>query len=805
MQFLRSLRFSLRMLRRHPSFAGSAIAVMALGIGATTAVFSVVRGVLLTPLPYREPNRVVLFRADVPGYVHQAALNREEFFAVSDRTDLFESIGVINESDGNLTAPDQMEPVIAASASDDFVATLGVSPLLGRTVNRNDIGKQWVNAVTISYDLWDRRFQRDPQIVGREIEVNNLPMRVAGVLPQDFRLYLGPGVINPRVDVWFPRPLSYDSDDPFRGRIVIARLRRDVPIDAARAAIDALAARLVAEQPSRYPTGQLRLSISSLDHEVVSEVKAALAALSGAVGFVLLVACANLANLLLARASARSREMAVRISIGASRRQIVSHLVADGVLLGALGALGGVLIAHWCVDGLLLLAPATLPRREVIGVDSTAALFAIVVAVLCAVAASLVPAWQATRTDAISALKQDTVSSRTGGTVRGLLAAGQLALSLILLIGAGLMGRAFVSLRSVPLGFEPDRALTMNIALHGQRFNQGTLDEARASRRVFYRQLAESVRQIPGVEQAGLGLPTPLKGFSMVERYSTGSDDVDRQAETLIALSGYLEALRVRLVDGRFFTPADEEQRVAVVDERIARELWPGQSAIGRRLALLPASGKPRWVDIVGVAGHAQTQALRHAGLPQIWVTYATKSYFSLDLVVRGSNPASFIAPVKDAVQRLGAGRPVHDVRLLSDYVAEASADTRFALFVLGAFAVLAVILTLIGVYAVVAYATARRTREIAVRLALGADAGRIVSLVIRQATVWIAAGLGAGIVGARTLTRYMSGLLFNVTETDAVTFAALAAVLAAIALAATAIPALRAVRIDPMLALKSE
>jgi putative ABC transport system permease protein len=804
MLFLRSLRHGVRIVRRHPSFAASAIAVMALGIGATTAVFSVVRGVLLTPLPYREPNRVVLFRADAPGWDHQAALNREELYALRDRSDLFESVAVLNESDGNLTAPpDQMEAIRAVSATDNFLETLGVSPILGRTVTRTDV-KTFVNAVTISYDLWERRFQRDPDIIGREIEVNNLPMRVVGVLPKPFQLYLGPGIITPKVDVWYPRPNSYD-EEAFRGRIVIARLRRDVTIDSARAAIDTLATRLVAEHPSSYPTGQLRLSIATLDHEVVSDVKPSLAALSGAVGFVLLVACANLANLLLARASVRSRELAVRVSIGASRRQIVSQLAAEGMLLGALGAGGGLLIAHWCVDGLLMLAPATLPRREAIGVDAIAALFAIVVAMLCAVAASLIPAWQAARTDAVSALKQDPASSRSAATIRGLLAAGQLALSLVLLIGAGLMGRAFVSLRAVPLGFEPDRALTMGVALHGQRFKQGTLDEAAALRLDFYQRLTDAVRQIPGVELAGVGFPVPMKGVSMVQRFTTDIDGTERQGESVITLAGYLEALRVPLVSGRYFTRSDDARPVAIIDERLARQAWPGQSPIGRRLALLSAIAPPKWVEVVGVTAHVQTQGLRSTGLPQVWVTYASRRYTDLDIVVRGSNPTAFIAPVKEAVQRLGAGRPVHDVRLMSDYVADASADTRFALFVLGAFAVLAVILAGLGVYAVVAYATARRTREIAVRLALGADARRIVTLVMRQGALWIIGGLAVGMTGARVLTRYVSGLLFNVTETDALTFTAVAVGLAAIALVATAIPALRAVRIDPMLALRAE
>jgi predicted permease len=392
--------------------------------------------------------------------------------------------------------------------------------------------------------------------------------------------------------------------------------------------------------------------------------------------------------------------------------------------------------------------------------------------------------------------------------VRGALVAGQLALSLVLLIGAGLMGRAFVSLRSVPLGFQPDRVLTMSIQLHGQRFNPGTLDQARVMRRGFYQRLTDAVRQIPGVESAGVGLPVPLRGISMVQRYSTGPGESERQAEAVIAFAGYLDTLRVPLVAGRYFTTADDAQPVAVVDRRLAEEVWPGQSAIGRRLALLPPVGltwPPTPVEVIGVVAHAQTQSLRVPGLPQIWVTYASRSSASLDLVVRGANPTSFIPAVKDVVQRLGAGRPVDEVRLLEEYVADASADTRFALFVLGAFAVLAVSLSLIGVYAVVAYATARRTREIAVRLALGADARRIVSLVMRQGAAWIGVGLVAGLVGARLLTGYVSGLLFRVTHHDVVTFACVAAVLTAIALVATAVPALRAVRIDPMLSLKAE
>ena len=364
-----------------------------------------VKGVLLTPLPFREPDRVVLFRADAPGYVHQAALNREEFFAVRDRSDLFESVAVLNESPASLTAPDQMEAVTGVSASDDFLPSLGVVPLLGRLATRRDVGEEvrqrrHDQPRAVEPPLQSRSRHRRPCDRSQQ-PADARGRRTAG----RFHLYLGPDVINPRVDIWYPRPLSYDTED-FRGRIVIARLRRDVTIETARAAMTTLAARLIAEHPSAYSTRQLRLSLQSLDREVVTEVEPALAALSGAVAFVLLVACANLANLLLARAAARRRELAVRVSIGASRGQIVAQLVTEGMVLGVLGAAGGLLIANWCVDGLLLLAPAGLPRREVIGMDGVAAAFAVAVALASAVAASLVPAWHSARTDAVRGLKE---------------------------------------------------------------------------------------------------------------------------------------------------------------------------------------------------------------------------------------------------------------------------------------------------------------------------------------------------------------------------------------------------------------
>jgi len=802
--FLRDLRHGARILAKNPTFAIAVLGVIALGIGASTAVFSVVRGVLLTPLPYHEPNRLVLFRVDLPGYAHQPALTSDEFLALRERSDLFESVDAIVVSDGNLTSPDDMAALNAVAISDTFFQTIGVPLALGRPVARRDVGN--LRAVNISYELWQHRLQRDPAVLGRQIEINNSMMTVVGVVSPGFRGYFGPGAGVPsQIDVWYHRGKGYD-DDPFRGQVVVARLKRDVSLDTARAAVDTLARNLVAAHPSSYRTGAMRMSLATLDREVASEVRPALLAVAGAVAFVLLVACANLTNLLLARAAARTRELAVRISIGASRRRILEQLAAEGMVIGGFGACGGLLLAQWGVDALLLIAPATLPRREAIVVDTAVAAFAVVASLLCALLVSLVPAWQATRSDIAGMLKCDPASSRSPGTTRGLLVASQLALSLVLLVGAGLMARAFVSLRSVPLGFDPRQVATMHVSPQAGRFVEaGTIEQARARRIVFYHQLLDSARNIPGVQQIGAGFPIPLAAESMIQRFSLGPGLPERSAEGFISLAGYLDTLRVPLVAGRYFTTADDNQPVIIVDERLAAELWPHQSAIGQHLLIIPSVGASRPVDVVGIAAHVQTQTLRSTGLPQIWMTYASRSYAQLNLVVRASNPMALAPAVEEAVQRAGSGRPVRDVRLLDDYVAAASADTRFALFVLGTFAFLAVILAAIGVYGVVAYATARRTHEIAVRLALGADGRRIVALVVREGIGWSAAGIAAGILGALALSRYLSSLLFQVGERDPITYLSVALLLVVIAFVATALPALRAVRADPMTALRSE
>jgi predicted permease len=794
------LRFGLRVLRRYPTFACGAIAVMALGVGATTAVYSVLRGVLLTPLPYRDPGQLVVFRADSPGVPASPTLTSLEFAALREQTELFESVAAAVRAEGNLTAADVVIPLNAAAVSENFLETLGVAPVLGRAVGRADPDAR--RPIDISHEVWQRYLHGDPAVLDAMIEVNGSPASVAGVLPPVFRLYVGADALLPsQIDLLYFRGSGYD-DDPFRGNVVIARLRHGVTIGAAQAAADTIAKRLVAEHPDRYRTGPVRLSVASVDAEVVGKVKPALVTAAGAVLFVWLAACANQTNLLLVRASARTREIAVRISVGARRRDIVQQMLAEGLVIGAMGAAAGWLVARWGVDVLLALAPAALPRREAIALDGDAAFFAMAMALLCAVVVSLLPAWQSS-SGAARAGNQRATSA--GEAARGLMVAAQLAFSVVLLVGTGLTARAFVNLTSVPLGFDPSDRASMYISLGGQQWNDGTLEDARARRRAFFERLTDEVHDLAGVQRAGVGFPVPLAGISMSQRVSLGPGATELETDGFIAFAGYLEALGVPLVAGRYLTRADHGLPVALVDERLAQRLWPGESAVGRRLLIVKSVEPPQWVEVVGVVAHVQTRSPRASGPPQVWMTYAVRAYAQMNLVVQAADPIGAATQTAVAVRRLGAARPVRDIRALQDQVTYASADIRFALFVLGVLAAVAVTLAAVGVHGVVSYTMRRRTREIAVRLALGASPRRLVAPVLFSGSKWTFLGLGCGLAGAGMLARTLDSLLFRVERHDALTFAAVAVFLATVALAASVVPALRAAHVDPMLALRGE
>jgi putative ABC transport system permease protein len=797
----RDLRFGFRILTRNPSYAVAAVLVAALGVGSTTAVFSVVRGVLLQPLPYRDVDRLVTFRTDAPGFRHTPAISDAEFRALRELHDVFDDLATANNSEASLTGVDDMERVRSASISDNFLPTFGVAPAYGRLVNaRDDVGPQWVRGVDISYELWQRRWRGDPGILGRTIEVNNLPMHVVGVMPRGFRLYFADGSgVAPQVDVWYP-----GAPDNGTGRAcpAVARLRDGVSVAAAQVAVDAFMKRFASDHRASYRTGAVRLSLTPLADDVVGGVRPAIVALAAAVGFVLLVACANLTNLLLARATARTRELAVRTAIGATRRQLVQQLAVESLVIAALGAAAGILVAEWARDALVALAPATLPRRENIVIDGTVLAFAAGTAACSALLFGLVPAWHATRRDLIAMIKPDASSARHAGRTRGLLVASQLALSLALLVGAGLMARSFVRMRQVPLGFNPANVMTMKMDLPPMRFKTSE------QRQAFLDAALAAAGQVPGVDAIALGTPLPFDaGGGITLRYALGPGEPEGVVSAVVDHHRFAEFLGVPLRAGRYLADGDRAREVPaiMVDDRFAATIWPGQDPVGKRLLLSPGSKSSAWAEVVGIVAHVQLEDPRRHEAPQIWVTHRTLAY-DPDVVFRTRrDPRAVALDVKKAIEQLGPGRPLFDLQTLDRYVEDASVDARFALTVLAAFAVLAVLLTAIGIYGAVAYATARRTREIAVRIALGANGGRVVALVMRDGAWWIGSGLLAGGLAARLMTQYATSLLFGVTPGDAATYAAVAGLLAAVALAATAVPAIRAVRTDPMLALRTD
>ncbi len=807
---LANIRYAIRLLLRSPGFAVAALTVIALGIGVTTSVFTVVRAVLLTPLPYPDPARLVSVRANDPALARPGPLTMAEFAALRDRTDLFRAVATANASEGNLTAANDMESVSAASVSDELMPTLGVSTFAGRPVsNAEDTAAGRVTGVNISYELWQRRWRGDPTLVGRTVEINNRPMTIVGILPADLRLYLGSAAGLPtQIDVWFPG--APDTGPRNRAVPTIARLNDAVPLSAAQSALNEWMAGFAAERPSDYPTGPVSLSLTPLNDDVAHDVRPALLALAGAVGFVLLVACANLGNLILARTLARRRELSLRAAIGATRGQLVIQLVVEAATLASLGVVGGLLVTQWAIDGLRWLAPASLPRRELIAVDLPVALFAIAVSFSCALVAGLLAAWSATRRDASNALRGDPDALPSARSTRAALVSSQIALSLVLLVGAGLLTRAFINLRNVPLGFDPEGVVSMQIQLPLSRSTATTTEQlfdTTEKRLAFLTAAASTAREVAGVRDAGIGFPLPLERFQLWQQVAARIDGPAQTVSTLIALPGYLETLRVPLRSGRLFNETDQRRDMpAIVDEELATAFFGSTEVTGRRVYLRAANGTNREAEVIGVAGSIRQMNLRAAPSPQIWLPYSMRAFAGVSLVFRtDGDPVRVAAAVEEAIEGLAPGRPISRVRPLSDYVDAAVADTRFAIFVIGAFAVLAMVLTGVGVYGIAAYSTERRRREIAVRMALGANAGRVVSLVLREATALTICGVAGGIATSLAVTRYLETLLFQVDSRDASTFVVVVLVIVAVALTATLIPAIRAVTVDPMRALRAD
>jgi predicted permease len=811
-EFTQDLRFGGRTLRRNPGFAAIAILTLALGIGANAAIFSVVNAVLLRPLPWSDPDRAVMIWSKWTAF-DKTWVASGEVVDYKKRSRALSDVAAWSDGQVNLTGDGEPERVAAANVSANLFLVLGAQPMIGRVFSGPEDVPNGPNVVVLGFGLWKRRYASDPSIVNRTILINGQSFQVLGVMPPDF--VLPTDFQNPEpTQLWTPLQMDPASTDHGNhGLYAAGRLQPGATVRQAADELSGIARAMTSE--GLYPVQmQFDTVVLSLTDEVVGNVRRAVWLLFGAVGFLLLIACANVANLLLARAEARQREIAVRSALGAGGWRVVRQLLTESLVLSSVSAIVGLGLAYAGVRFLAWWNPANIPRVAGVTLDARVLLFTAVVAILTSVLFSLVPALRAMKTDLTDSLKDGGQSASTGGgrqRFRNALVVVEMALAVVLLVGAGLMLRSLWALQRVPLGFDPTSVLTMRIALPAASYESPEQVE------VFFQQLIERVRQLPGVRAAGaarsLPLGSPIGDFGlMVEGYQP-PPGTNAKGDWQIVTDGYLAAMGERVIRGRGIEPTDTggSMLVALVNEEMARLYWNGRDPIGGRLKI---GGDPKrpFVTVVGVVAD-----VRHNGITDVvkekfyvphtqWNTAVGFPIRGMTLVIRaGGDPWALVGPTRQAVRSLDPSLPVANVRLMDDVVGAALSTPRFTGILLGSFAVLALLLSAIGIYGVLSYLVSRRTREIGIRVAIGAGRAEVLRLILRNGISLALTGVAIGIGFALWASRLMSGLLHDVRPGDPVTFTAVGLLLTGVALIASLVPAWRATRVDPVVALKTE
>ncbi|PYT76513.1 MAG: hypothetical protein DMG40_26020 [Acidobacteria bacterium] len=795
------LRFGLRMLRKSPAFAAIAVLTLALGIGTNTAIFSVVDAVLLRPLPYNDPSRLV-WATEHFGFGPSTVVSAD-FPAWKERNHVFEQIGASGGTGGaNLTGAGEPTRVTVNNVTTGFFSMLGVEPIVGRAFLPSEGKKGQEHVALLNEDLWRSRFGADTRIVSKAIQLDGTTHTVVGVMPASLRY--------PRADVWTPLALDDEIFSPHSPRwmmlAVIGRLKPRMEMRQAQSDLQLLTQAMNKQYPpqaSRFRE-HVAVEVISLHEVLVHNVRSLLMILLGATGFVLLIACANVSNLLLSRGVARGREIAVRVALGAGRLRLVRQLLTEGLLLVVIGALLGSVTGLWATKILKELIPAGLPAD--MHLDQRIFAFSAVISAVALLIFGLVPAFIASRTDVNETLKEGGVHlSAISGThrLRGLMAAGEIALSLILLIGAGLLSRSFLRLMEVPLGFDPNHLLIATVA------RPLTVDFNSQLHAAFFRDSLQRIRSLPGVTQAALTERYPLGPFRNATRivHVQGAEDFrPMQPVSVTAISpDYFHLIGVRLLSGRTFSEGDvaDTQRVAVLNQRLAHMIFGDRNALGQHIGFGPPPAP--WSEIVGIVADMREDAIEREPAPELFVPYTQHPSFVMSLMLRAdSNPEALASAVRSAVASVDKNQPVSEIMTMDEVLANSVAPRRFRALLLGLFAALALLLAAIGIYGVIAYSCSLRTCEFGIRIALGADRTDILKLVIRQGFGLTVIGLGAGIAGAIGLTRYLSSLLYEVKPTDPLTFVAVSLILSAVALVACYIPARRVAEVDPMVALST-
>jgi len=802
---LRDLRFALRVMRQRPLFTIAAVVALALGIGANSAIFSVVNTVVLRPLPYAHPERLVWISGNnIPSGIKDENSSGPDFLDWRKQSRSFEGMACLASWQPVLTGAGEPERIPGGMVSFDFFRVLGINPAFGRTFTPEEDRKPEPESVILSYGFWQRRFGGDRDLLGRTLTLNGRLWTVIGIMPADF-LYLSPRP----AEIW---TLYTTPQLAARGRRndhlgVVGRLRPGMQLQPAAADMNVVAEALERQYPES--NSGWRVTLTPLLERAVGEFKPALLILLGSVGFLLLIACANVANLMLVRGMARQREIALRTALGAARRRLIRQLLTESGLLAVLGGAAGLGLAYFGIRGLEAIAPAEVPRIIDVGIDLPVLGFTLAATFLTGIAFGLLPALQVSNPQLNEALKEGswgTTQTVRSSRMRGMMTVAEVALALVLLIGAGLLIRSYHKLQSVTPGFNPERLLTFRLSLPPARYPE------QAQFTAFYQELLERVKALPGISGAGAASDPPFLASNYLAFGIQGGlqsrPENPPDAEVSVVNPDYFSAMTIPLKRGRLFSPYDRAGTplVALISETMAQRYWPGDDPIGRRIAFDGVKGQPQWREIVGIVGSTRSEGLDARPYAQLYVPFAQSPQRSMSLLLRtDGDPMGVVPGIRETLRALDKDQPISNLRTMEQVLHGTIARQRLSTLLLGIFAATALILAGVGIYGVMAYSASQRTHEIGVRMALGATRGDVLKLVIRQGMTLALSGVGIGLLAAAGLARLIGGLLFEVEPLDPVTFAAIPLLLIATALLACYVPARRATRVDPMIALRCE
>lgn len=817
---MQDLRYGLRQLRRNPGFTAVAVITLALGIGANTAIFSVVDGALFARLPYRRANRLVILRESFPRQGYSGILvSAPDVVAYQRQNTIFKNIAAFDDVEFDLSGRGQPERITAARVSPSLFPLLGAKPLLGRTFAEQE-NRPGILVAVLSYGLWKRQFAANPRVIGQTVTLNMQPYTIVGVMPRRFQFPL-PGLLGePSADLWVPIAFTpAELGDVGNNYIygVIGRLKAGATLAQANADANVIAQHIWKQALSGLPAAQLGALVTPLRETWVGNVHTLLVVLLGAVGLVMLIACVNVANLLLARASRRHKEIAVRAAMGAGRFRLFRQLVSETSLLALLGGVVALPLAVWGAELLVRLAPGEVVRSQTVSLNIPILVFTFALAGLTGLVFGTVPALFASNINLDEALKEGSrgmTANRPHERLRAVLVVSEIALALMLLSGAGLLMKSFLRLRHTNPGFNPEHVITASIDLPEAGY------DTPSDVKTFYSQLLTKLRHMPGVRAAGIGSELPMSLTTdrtmTLEGYPILPNGKWPRSTTTWVMGDYFRALGTPLLRGRLFTEGDRlgSRPVVIISKDIARRYWFGQDPIGKRLHFgIPDTHGNPWLTVIGVVGEVKHGPLDAASIPATYVPFSQAADSRVVSMLRSEgiavrtwkNPGSIASTLRRQVGSLDRELAVADVQTMTEILDKSVAPHRFDLFLLGTFALLALLLAAVGIHGVISYSVSQRTHEMGVRMALGAQRGDVLRLVVAQGLKLTALGAGLGIAGALALTRFLSSLLYGVKPNDPLTFVAVSIVLSGIALIACYIPARRAAQVDPMTALRYE